>query len=58
MLCITYLQLHNYIPALRRAQEEVVVNGWRIDFFVDRVDLSYLTVDKLFKVIITCAYEY
>ncbi|VDK82537.1 unnamed protein product [Litomosoides sigmodontis] len=49
MLCITYLQLHNYIPALQRTQEEVVVNGWRIDFFVDYVDLSYLKLDKLFK---------
>ncbi|CAG9531494.1 unnamed protein product [Cercopithifilaria johnstoni] len=49
MLCVIYLQLHNYISSLQRAQKEVVVNGWRIDFFVDNVDLSYLTLSKLFK---------
>uniref|UniRef100_A0A0R3RRH9 RRM domain-containing protein n=1 Tax=Elaeophora elaphi TaxID=1147741 RepID=A0A0R3RRH9_9BILA len=48
-LCITYLQLHNYLPPLRRAEKEVVVNGWRIDFTVDHVDLSNLTLEKLFK---------
>ncbi|KAL3990190.1 RNA recognition motif family protein [Acanthocheilonema viteae] len=49
MLCVIYLQLHNYIPPLQRAQKEMVVNGWRVDFFVDCVDLSCLTLNKLFK---------
>ncbi|EJD76563.1 hypothetical protein LOAG_16512 [Loa loa] len=49
LLCVIYLQLYNYIPPLQRAQKEVVVNGWRIDFVVDHVDLSCLTLEKLFK---------
>ncbi|KAK6112371.1 Zinc-finger of C2H2 type family protein [Brugia pahangi] len=49
LLCVTYLQLCNYIPPLQRAEKEVIVNGWRIDFIVVDVDLSCLTLDKLFK---------
>ncbi|VDP18969.1 unnamed protein product, partial [Onchocerca flexuosa] len=49
LLCIMYLQLHNYIPPLQRAQKEVIANGWRIDFIVDHVDLSSLTLNRLFK---------
>uniref|UniRef100_A0A8R1XVS0 RRM domain-containing protein n=1 Tax=Onchocerca volvulus TaxID=6282 RepID=A0A8R1XVS0_ONCVO len=49
LLCIIYLQLYNYIPPLKRAQKEVIVNGWRIDFTVDHVDLSSLTLNRLFK---------
>ncbi|KAM3728788.1 Speckle targeted PIP5K1A-regulated poly(A) polymerase [Dirofilaria immitis] len=49
LLCITYLQLCNYLPPLQRTQKEVIVNGWRIDFIVDHVDLSNVTLTKLFK---------
>uniref|UniRef100_A0A1I8ETZ4 Uncharacterized protein n=1 Tax=Wuchereria bancrofti TaxID=6293 RepID=A0A1I8ETZ4_WUCBA len=49
LLCVTYLQLCNYIPPLQRAEKGVIVNGWRIDFVVADVDLSCLTFDKLFK---------
>uniref|UniRef100_A0A915PRU9 Elongator complex protein 3 n=1 Tax=Setaria digitata TaxID=48799 RepID=A0A915PRU9_9BILA len=49
LLCIIYLQLHDFVPPLQRSQEEVIANGWRIDFIVNPMDLSSLTLNKLFK---------
>ncbi|VDN05085.1 unnamed protein product [Thelazia callipaeda] len=49
LLCITFLQLHDYIPPLQRSRQEMIVNEWRIDFVVDSVDLRFLSLKHLFR---------
>ncbi|MCP9257395.1 Elongator complex protein 3 [Dirofilaria immitis] len=39
----------NELLRIDEKQKEVIVNGWRIDFIVDHVDLSNVTLTKLFK---------
>ncbi|VDK30736.1 unnamed protein product [Gongylonema pulchrum] len=50
LLCITYLQLQNHLPPLQHTSQELLADGWRIDFVVESVDLSNISLSKLFRV--------